>query len=515
MKIFTKIWLIISLVTFVILFFIYVLLKPLITDVVKRDHQNTLFNLSQVILIDFKEMGFDSLNTNSSAEFKNKLYLEAQERIRDFHEIWGENYSIDILQVIDSTNSKIIIRDSLSLFQKELITFSRDLKRTYSQALKVGEIQISEIVYNDSSSFIVSFIPLTNNLHQQNNIVVLIHSEKNIISEINSALHTILFYFLGLIPIIFVLSYVVSRSIVSPFGKLVEYINNLSQKDYSSFEFNKYKGELKKVFTSLDNLRNELIDYKIEITALIDSLKQKNMELERLKEKAETSSRIKSEFLDLISHEIRTPINAIKNLSEIILDDLTGGKYEELDEEIPALNEELFRLIRTVELIATTAELHTDSYDINKTNINLVDLIRHILERYLPEAEKKRLKLSFKSTEHEINIKTDSFLFEKIIENLVDNGIKFTQSGSVEVEVVEQHGCVRIEVRDTGIGISPDFQGVLSSIFTQESSGFSRNYDGLGLGLALVSLGCKLLDIKMTIKSIMHEGSTFTLELKK
>ncbi|MEJ5352720.1 MAG: PAS domain S-box protein [Melioribacteraceae bacterium] len=249
----------------------------------------------------------------------------------------------------------------------------------------------------------------------------------------------------------------------------------------------------------------------------IDERKKAEEALIKAKEKAEQAEKIKTEFLAQVSHEIRTPINIIVSSTNLIKEsvyDFVDPEYRQLFSSIDSAS---FRIIRTIDQILNMSELQIGSF---QTNPKLIDLKNDILEslynEYLRLAENKVLSLITKYQIEDAKIFADEYCVSQIFANLIDNAIKYTKEGSVEIILTENENKEKVVmIKDTGIGISEEFLPRLFEPFVQEEQGYSRPYEGNGLGLALVKKYCELNNASITVESKKNVGTTFTVTFLK
>jgi PAS domain S-box-containing protein len=239
-------------------------------------------------------------------------------------------------------------------------------------------------------------------------------------------------------------------------------------------------------------------------------------ELKIAKEKAELSDRLKTEFMAQMSHEIRTPINIITGSMQLIMDELPDKKNPEIEELFDSINIAAARIIRTIDMILNYSELQTDSYE---TNIKILDLEEILKKKLVGEfkisAQSKGINLKYECNAKNTRIRGDEYSVHQIFANLIDNALKYTHEGEVKITVTETGNKVKVEISDTGIGMSEDFLKKLFTPFTQEESGYTRLYDGNGLGLALVKKYCQLNKAVIDVKSRKGEGSVFSVLFDK
>lgn len=239
--------------------------------------------------------------------------------------------------------------------------------------------------------------------------------------------------------------------------------------------------------------------------------KRYEAELISAKEKAEQSDKLKDAFIANISHEIRTPLNVILGYSNLILSEFKDRLKEEEANFFESIERGGQRLMRTVEHILNissiqvgTFSLHSEAIDVNSRTAKLIQDLHSI-------ASERNLTLDFLSDIANAFIDADRYCFDQALINLIDNALKFTNQGGVRVRVYRQDTRICIDVTDTGIGIAADYLPKVFNVFSQEISGYSRPFEGLGLGLALTKKYIEMNSGSITVKSRKGIGTTFTL----
>ena len=238
-------------------------------------------------------------------------------------------------------------------------------------------------------------------------------------------------------------------------------------------------------------------------------------ELNRAKEEAEKSDRLKSEFLAQMSHEFRTPINTILSFSKLLKDEYPDTNNREINEIFNVIEIAGARIIRTVDIILDMSDIQANSYDPQKIPIDLRnEIINPLFHNYIDIAKEKGLAFEIKD---ELNtsdciIIGDKYTCTQIFAHIIDNAIKFTKEGSVTIIIFRNTlNTISVDITDTGIGISGEFMPDLFTPFYQEDRGYTRKYDGNGLGLALVTKYCELNNAELKVVSEKNVGSTFTV----
>lgn len=235
-------------------------------------------------------------------------------------------------------------------------------------------------------------------------------------------------------------------------------------------------------------------------------------EIIKAKELAEASEKIKTEFLAQMSHEIRSPLNVILNSTSLLKEDLADEpEFKEYGELFIGISSASKRIIRTIELILNMTEIQTGTYTPTFKTCSVKNIIDELLAEYNNTAGLKKLELSANINLADVNVYTDEYALTQILSNLTDNAIKYTREGYVKINAYNRDNTVIIEVEDTGIGMSEEFRKNLFKPFTQETHGYSRTFEGNGLGLALIKNYCSLINTDITVKSEKGKGSTFTV----
>jgi signal transduction histidine kinase/CheY-like chemotaxis protein len=232
-------------------------------------------------------------------------------------------------------------------------------------------------------------------------------------------------------------------------------------------------------------------------------------ELQRAKERAEESDRLKSAFLANMSHEIRTPMNGILGFSELLKNpELTGDLQQEY---IGIIEKSGARMLNIINDIVDISKIEAGlmKLDIKETNIN--DQIEYIYSFFKPEAEAKGIKLSFRASlpAKESIIYTDSEKTYAILTNLVKNAIKYTEEGKVEFGYFKKAELLEFYVKDTGIGIPKDKREAIFERFIQADVADKMARQGAGLGLSISKAYIDMLDGKIWVESTEKIGSTF------
>ena len=246
-----------------------------------------------------------------------------------------------------------------------------------------------------------------------------------------------------------------------------------------------------------------------------------NDKLEIALKKAEDASLAKTRFLNNMSHDIRTPMNAILGYAQLMVNELKGKNLPEISEYLKKLQQSGNLLLSITNNVLDMAQIESGRMEIDENYGRIEDIRQNLFEIFGDEAKKKNLVLQYTiNVEHE-NILTDTTKVKEIFVNILSNAIKYTSSGgSVKVSIDELpcdedgYMMVRTRVSDTGIGMSQEYLTNIFEAFTREQNTTKSKIAGTGLGMSIVKKYVDLLGGTINVESELGKGSTFTVTLK-
>lgn len=248
----------------------------------------------------------------------------------------------------------------------------------------------------------------------------------------------------------------------------------------------------------------------IFIAENIDTRKIDENALIEAKEQAEKSEKLKTEFLAQMSHEIRTPLNTILNFTSLIEDEISEILNNDLINSFSVINSAGDRIIRTIDLLLNMSELQTGQYKYSTKYFSVTESLTSIFNEHKHLAEDKYLKYSLVIETDDEMIVADDYSINQIFGNLINNAIKYTVQGSIDIRLYRNKDYrLIVDISDTGIGISEEYMKNLFKPFTQEEQGYTRKYEGNGLGLALVKKYCEINNLSISVQSDKGKGSLF------
>jgi signal transduction histidine kinase len=264
------------------------------------------------------------------------------------------------------------------------------------------------------------------------------------------------------------------------------------------------------LYTQVRN-QNEILEEKVK--ARTKELERKNEELKKAWEKAEMANRLKQAFLNNISHEIRTPLNGIIGFGHLLSEQHIG--VDEKMNYLSIMQESSNRLINTVTSFLDVSLLNSGNMELILTTVQPEIVLLETYDKFLSVSMKKQIdiELSIEKIPDDFAFISDENMLRKVLDNLVDNAIKFTQSGKIEIggEIINDE--IRFFVKDTGVGISPEFRDRIFRSFNQENEEITRAYEGLGLGLSIVKGLIELLGGSIDYNSEPGKGTEFYFTL--
>ncbi len=234
-------------------------------------------------------------------------------------------------------------------------------------------------------------------------------------------------------------------------------------------------------------------------------------QLIQAKEQAEELLGLKTSLLNNMSHELRTPLTAILGFSEVLVENAEGKFRQEAEYVLRGAE----RLYDTVNSVLGLAQIDAGAATLELQPVHVAEHVRTGLDLLRPLADQKGVDLRLDVRTTQAFAQADASCLSRIVNNLVGNAIKFTDQGSVVVEVSARADRVLIRVSDTGIGIGEAFLPHLFDEFKQESTGLARSHEGTGLGLTITKRLVDLLDGTITVESERGVGSTFTVVLPR
>ena len=271
------------------------------------------------------------------------------------------------------------------------------------------------------------------------------------------------------------------------------------------------QGELSQLASAFDQMA-ESLERAHERRLLEEELRRKNYELEQQNLAIQEANRLKTEFVSMVSHELRTPLTSIQGYAELLLEDEQIA--EEQRESLTLVKKNADRLLGLINDLLDLSCMEAGRLDLHRTSLDLARLIPEVAGSLRPLIEAKRQRLRLDLGEALPAVWADQDRVTQILTNLISNAHKYTLAeGSITVAARQDDGFVRVDVSDTGIGLSPEDQAQLFTKFFRAHDRSPQAGRGTGLGLVITRLLVELHGGRITVSSAPGQGSTFSFSL--
>lgn len=254
-------------------------------------------------------------------------------------------------------------------------------------------------------------------------------------------------------------------------------------------------------------------EYLIEICRSIEERKKIEQELRTAKAKAEESDQLKSNFLSMMSHEVRTPLNIILGVVDILNSAVTKELLPSRENLFDMIGRNSKRLVNLISDMIDISRIQSNDLSLSYTIRDAESILLDLKEEFEDDARLKGLQIIEKFNAPSGFIRIDEARFYQVMRNIISNAIKFTQRGGVTLITEIEKNEIHISVKDTGLGIAPEFKKYLFGFFRQAQEGYGRNFEGAGLGLAISKRFLDMMGGKLEVQSEVNVGSTFTIIL--
>jgi len=272
-------------------------------------------------------------------------------------------------------------------------------------------------------------------------------------------------------------------------------------------------GRIVEMVDQLDGQNRELEQQSGELSLQADELKEYNIELEIQKKQLDETNRLKSAFLSNMSHELRTPLNSVIALAGVLSRKLKGKIDPDEYNYLGVIAKNGKSLLTLINEILDLSRIESGKADLIFNHFSLNELVADLIQVLKPTADEKGITLTHLPGENLPMLTSDYAKVRHILQNLLANAVKFTETGSVEAELSFIDSQFVIAIRDTGIGILPEMLDVIFDEFRQADEKTSRMYGGSGLGLSIAKKYCELLEGRIEVQTEPGKGSVFTLFL--
>ena len=252
----------------------------------------------------------------------------------------------------------------------------------------------------------------------------------------------------------------------------------------------------------------------IQNASLYERLNDSLARLEEATERTEEVADLKNKFISTVSHELLTPLTAIRAYTEALLEHIGSTNIDMQRQFLGVINEQSLKLRRLIDSILELSQLESGRFRMSREPFNLVGLMDEVVQGLREMADAKQIQIVVESASPEIVVEADRGLVRRVLNNLGSNAIKFThEGGTVTLRTLVEGRAVRIQVEDTGIGIPKEGIDRIFDKFYQIDSSLSREYPGVGLGLSISKSIVEWHGGEIMAESESGAGSRFTVLL--
>ncbi|MGZ3291219.1 MAG: ATP-binding protein, partial [Xanthobacteraceae bacterium] len=465
-------------------------------------------------------IGADGLRELSGVNERTEELIKLQRKIEAYrqvqHDTTGQLYSVASALVssdertLDSTLRQLnqfgydvdrlefVAKDEAELIDQ----FRRDYNRFIEIVTNVVELIRGGRTAEARKTQLQQATPLADQLERLTNQLVN-KAEADMVAGIEASSHAytdarwiVISFALGSIVLALALGYAISWSVLGPVKEIETQLNKVAGGDFS---------------------RRVHVINRDELGALAADVNRMSEELGGLYEQLEAFSKNKSQFLASMSHELRTPLNAIIGLSEMLVKNEARFGTDKAAEPLQRIHRAGTHLLGLVNQVLDLSKIEAGKLELSAERVDLQPLIDEMVGTARQLADQKGNRLSVDYPRDLGSLVVDPMRLRQILLNLLSNACKFTERGTVSLEVrradIDGGSWIEFSLADTGIGMTPEQMAKLFQEFSQAEASTARQYGGSGLGLAITRKLCRMMGGDVTVTSQLGKGSVFRIRL--
>jgi signal transduction histidine kinase len=389
----------------------------------------------------------------------------------------------------------------------------------WKEAVKTGQLPLSiqpeAFIFQSDSLIVIRDITMDKELIGSIYIQMGLDSLKSLFIKIVIIMCAIM---VGVLLLTYIIASRVQRLVSKPILNLAQTVQTIARnKDYSLRANKTAQDEVGDLIDGFNDMLEQIRKRDNALRNHSAEVSQINAELNAAIIKAQEASKAKSEFLAKMSHEFRTPLNAIIGYAELLKEEMEESHETEFTADIDKIHMAARHLLALINDILDLSKIEAGKMELHLETFDVRQVIDEVLATIHDLVEKNGNQLTIEYAQDPGKAKSDSVKFRQILLNLIGNSGKFTKNGKVAVHVSRflKEGCswLKIRIQDTGIGISLKDQKKLFRIFVQADSSTTRKYGGTGLGLAITQRFIAMMGGHIGLESTPGHGSTFEIQL--
>ncbi len=421
-----------------------------------------------------------------------------------------EAYIENISQIIDTDIA--IVRDNSTIIS------TIDEATGYEKLINEGWLQsaalpAANVNYSDGTEYRLLGHPLTVSGNQQGSVLVAQPIDE--LFSLSQGIQLILFTVTGVFAITALWFWIAAfLTFTRPLVQLTEATSNISQGDLNqqvNISYLVFKDEitlLSENFNSMTNHLNELY------TSLEERVEHRTEELAEARDEAVAANKSKSEFVSVVSHELKLPMTSIKGYSDLMLTGATGALNENQTNFLTTIRNNVNRMATLVSDLADISRIESGNLRLEPRAVPVWDVVDEVVTLTKTQVEQKGQRLTVDISDELPKVWCDRNRLAQILTNLISNANKYTPEGGViKIQAHQVDGMIQINIQDNGLGMTPEDQQKLFSNFFRSSDDKVREAPGTGLGLSITKNLIELQGGRIWFESEFRKGTTFYLTL--
>lgn len=378
-------------------------------------------------------------------------------------------------------------------------------------------IRLPNLKYSFSKNLLTHGIEFSHN--NRNYYIFLFIKESEIFENMEESIYLILLNILASMITLGVLFLIFStKHLVEPLNVIIDSTKKFDVVEHELIEIklgNIEKNELHTLANTFNKMSKRINEAYINMQQLTMIREIQKNKLEEQKKELLDANKAKDDFMANMSHELKTPLNSINVISNVMMKNKRGILNEKEIKNLEIINRCGKDLLFLINDVLDLSKLEAGEITLNNDKIDLKELMHGIYDMFNLQVKEKNIDFVFHIDKSLNYIFSDKDRINQIIKNLLSNALKFTENGQVKFLVIDENKNFKVIVEDSGIGISKDKLEHIFDRFKQADGSTTRKYGGTGLGLAICKELTKLLDAKISVESEVGKGSRFSVVFPK